>query len=255
MRDPIHTRATREKQHWIFSKVIWHPMALRIGFPGSLALQMTGLICPSYCSAELIRRPILRAMEGQFTFWENTQYLLFYSLVVLVCPGSLKETEARPKSVSPSASPSSSDSSSSSSTRHKKKSKKSKHDKKEAKNAAKHHKKKKNKHDRKRKHEETPAEVKLRIKIEKAEEDANKKVCIARTKSAEQVLGKLSPNIASIAGTIDKPAMEHIPVLVKCPMNDALAELKTIEDNAATIVHSQGASNIELPDMKVTVCR
>jgi flagellum-specific peptidoglycan hydrolase FlgJ len=184
--------------------------------------------------------------------------LLFSSLVVLVCPGPLKETEARPKSVSPSASPSSSDSSSSSSTRHKKKSKKSKHDKKEAKKAAKHDKKeakKAAKHDRKRKHEETPAEVKLRIKIEKAEEDANKKVCIARTKSAEQVLGKLSPNIASIAGTIDKPAMEHIPVLVKCPMNDALAELKTIEDNAANIVHSQGASNIELPDMKVTVCR
>ena len=180
--------------------------------------------------------------------------MLFSSLVALVCPGPLKEPEARPKTISPSASPSSSDSSSSS-RRHKKKSKKSKHDKKEAKKAAKHDKKKKDKHDRKRKHEETPAEVKLRIKIEKAEEDANKKVCIARTRNAEQVLGKLSPNIASIAGTIDKPAMEHIPDLVKCPLNDALAELKTIEDNAANIVHSQGASNIELPDMKVTVCR
>ncbi len=191
---------------------------------------------------------------GPIYFLGNTPYLLFSSLVALVCPGPLKEAEARPKTISPSASPSSSDSSSSS-TRHKKKSKKSKHDKKEAKKAAKHDKKKKDKHDRKRKHEETPAQVKLRIKIEKAEEDANKKVCIARTRNAEQVLGKLSPNIASIAGTIDKPAMEHIPDLVKCPLNDALAELKTIEDNAANIVHAQGALNIELPDMKVTVCR
>jgi hypothetical protein len=81
MRDPIHTRATREKQHWIFSKVIWHPMALRIGFPVSSALQMTGLICPSYCSAELIMRPILRAMEGQFTFWEK------YTVLVVFLPG------------------------------------------------------------------------------------------------------------------------------------------------------------------------
>jgi hypothetical protein len=177
---------------------------------------------------------------------------LFSSLVALVCPGPLKEAEARPKTISPSASTSSSDSSSSS-RRHKKKSKKSKHSKKEAKKAKKAA--KKDKHDRKRKHEETPAEVNLRIKIEKAEADANKKVCIARTKNAEQVLGKVSPNIASIAGTIDKPAMEHIPDLVKCPLNDALAELKTIEDNAANIVHAQGALNSELPDMKVTVCR
>jgi hypothetical protein len=229
-------------------------MALRIGLPGSPALQNDGLDMPVILQCRTPQETNPKGNGGPIYFLGKiTPYLLFSSLVVLVCPGPLKETEAHPKAISPPTSSSSSDSSSSS-TRHKKKSKKSKHDKKKAKKA-KHDKNKKDKHDRKRKHEETPAELKLRIKIEKAEEDANKKVCIARTRSAEQVLGKLSPNIASIAGTIDKPAMEHIPDLVKCPMNDALAELKTIEDNAASIVHSQGATNIELPDMKVTVCR
>jgi hypothetical protein len=173
--------------------------------------------------------------------------------VVLVCPGSLQETDATLKveNASGSSASSSSSDSSSSSTKHKKKSKKSKRDK----NKAKKEKKKKDKGGRKRKHAETPAELKLRLKIEKAEEDSNKKLCMARAKGAEQVLGKLSPNIASISGTVTQAGMEHIPDIIKCPMNDALAELKIIEDNAANIVHAQGDMNIELPDMKVTVCR
>jgi hypothetical protein len=166
--------------------------------------------------------------------------------VVLVCPGSLQETDATLKVENASGS-----SASSSSSKHKKKSKKSKRDK----NKANKEKKKKDKGGRKRKHAETPAELKLRLKIEKAEEDSNKKLCMARAKGAEQVLGKLSPNIASISGTVTQAGMEHIPDIIKCPMNDALAELKIIEDNAANIVHAQGDMNIELPDMKVTVCR
>jgi hypothetical protein len=188
------------------------------------------------------------------TYFVVTFLFLFSFLVVLVYFGSLKEEVAPSNASSParSNSTSSSDSSSdssSSSRRHKKKSKKSKREKKQSKKA-KHDKKKKDK----RKLAETPAEIAVRLKIEKTQNDAYKKVCIARTKSAEQVLGKLSPNIVSIAGTVDKPAMEHIPDLVKLPMNNVLSELKTIEDNAASIVHEQGSINIELPDLKVTLC-
>jgi hypothetical protein len=232
-------------------------MALRIGLPGSSALQHDGLDVPVILQCRTPQEYNPKDNLGP-TYFVVTFLFLFSFLVVLVYFGSLKEAVAPSNASSParsnstSASDSSSDSSSSS-RRNKKKSKKSKREKKQAKKA-KHDKKKKVKHDRKRKLEETPAEMKVRLKIEKTQNDANKKVCIARTKSAEQVLGKLSPNIVSIAGTVDKPAMEHIPDLVKLPMNNVLSELKTIEDNAASIVHEQGSINIELPDLKVTLC-
>ena len=76
---------------------------------------------------------------------------------------------------------------------------------------------------------------------------------MARMKSAEHVLSKLSPNLVSMAGTMDKDTIDHIPDLVKAPMIDAISSLKIVEDNAASIVHAQGALNTELPDLKVTL--
>ncbi len=51
-----------------YEKRIWHPIDLMIGLLKSSALQMTGTSSPSFCSAELLRGPILRAIGGQIVF-------------------------------------------------------------------------------------------------------------------------------------------------------------------------------------------
>ena len=58
----------RKQKQGLYEKVMWPPMALRIGLLRSSALKMTGVSSPSLCSAELLRRPILRAIWGHITF-------------------------------------------------------------------------------------------------------------------------------------------------------------------------------------------
>ena len=60
-----------------YEKRIWHPIDLMIGLLRSSALQMTGTSSPSFCSAELLRGPILSAIGGQIVFVMKALFLLF----------------------------------------------------------------------------------------------------------------------------------------------------------------------------------
>ncbi len=53
---------------------------------------MTGTSCPSFCSAELLRRPILRAIGGQIVYWETS-----LPMVMLTFWRALKDGEATEK--------------------------------------------------------------------------------------------------------------------------------------------------------------
>jgi hypothetical protein len=67
----------RKQNQCFYEKVFWPLMALRIGIQGSSALQkMTGTASPSCCNAELLWRPILRAIGGQITFFIQSLFLL-----------------------------------------------------------------------------------------------------------------------------------------------------------------------------------
>ena len=58
-------------------KVIWPPMALKIGLPGSSALQNDGHLKPVILQCRTPRKPILRAIGGQIYFLIKS---LFFSL-------------------------------------------------------------------------------------------------------------------------------------------------------------------------------
>ena len=89
LRGPRHARTTREEQiHGFYQKIIWPPMALRIGLPGSSALQNDGHIVPVILQC---RTPQETNPKGQWgpNYFLIKSNVLFSSLVVLLYLGPL----------------------------------------------------------------------------------------------------------------------------------------------------------------------
>ena len=88
LRDPRHTRTTREEKKQGFSqKVIWPPMALRIGLLGSSALHNDGLDVPVILQCRTPQETNPKGHWGPNCVLIKS--LFFPSLVVLVCLGPL----------------------------------------------------------------------------------------------------------------------------------------------------------------------
>ncbi len=58
----------RKQEQGFYEKIIWPPMAIRIGLLRSSPLQNDGLMSPSFCSAELLRTPIHKGPWGPIYF-------------------------------------------------------------------------------------------------------------------------------------------------------------------------------------------
>jgi hypothetical protein len=98
---------------------------------------------------------------------------------------------------------------------------------------------------------ETPAELKARLMIEKAQEKETKKEKEAEVKNAQLCLAKVGPQLVALEALLIRPGMVLVAAVIRDPIEAAAGVMREYDATARGVIASGGDTTMEgVPDMK-----
>jgi hypothetical protein len=98
---------------------------------------------------------------------------------------------------------------------------------------------------------ETPAELKARLLIEKVEAKENRKHMDAEIKAANLVLAKVGPVVVALDAMLARPGMAMVSSIIRDPLVAIAESFREYEETARGVVSSDGETKLDgVPDLK-----
>jgi hypothetical protein len=99
--------------------------------------------------------------------------------------------------------------------------------------------------------DETPAELKARLIVEKTAEKERRKKMDAEIKAANLILARVGPALVALDAMLARPGMAMVATILKDPLVAAAESFHEYEEAARNVVSSDGATTLDgLPDLK-----
>ena len=99
--------------------------------------------------------------------------------------------------------------------------------------------------------DETPAELKARLVVERAAAKEKRKEMDSEIKAANLVLARVGPALVALDAMLARPGMAMVASIIKDPLAAAAEAFREFEETARNVVSSDGESMLDgVPDLK-----
>jgi hypothetical protein len=99
--------------------------------------------------------------------------------------------------------------------------------------------------------DETAAELKARLMVEKAKEKEAKKEKDSEVKNAQLCLAKVGPQLVALEALLIRPGMAIVAAIIRDPLEAAAAVMREYDVTARDVIASGGTTTMDgVPDVK-----